>query len=450
MVVARNRAGFWQRHGWLKWIAGGLLLVLIALGILTAVAMRRAEPMLRALIVEKLSEHFHARVELDSFHVSLVAGLTAEGKGLRIWPPADAAGATVPSGNGANATSSPGPLIRLAEFRFHAPLHYKPGMPIRISVVQLKGLELDIPPKRHFAHAAMKKHPSASSGGASSALVHFVVNSIECRDAHLTLETDKPGKLPLEFDIARIKLTGVNADGPMHFDAELTNPRPAGTILTSGNLGPWAVEDPGQTPVGGDYRFEHADLGVFKGIAGILSSTGTYQGVLRDLVVDGQADVPDFRLAHFGTALPLHTQFHAHVDGTNGDTWLQPVNAILARSHFTAMGQIVRQQAETLKNGRTVPGGHEIALTVNIDSGHIEDFLRLASRSGTPLLTGDLTLKTSLEIPPGSDPVVERMKLKGSFVLQNAEFTSAKIQDYSGPVESARARRGEGGKARRR
>ena len=431
---AGGEARFWRRHRWLKWMAGGLLLVLIALGVAVSVAVRRAEPMLRAVIVEKLSEHFHARVELDSFHVSLMEGLTAQGKGLRIWPPADFGGVTVPGGNGAIAKSSAGPLIRLAEFRFHAPLHYSPGMPIRISVVQLKGLELDIPPKTHFGHAALEKRPSGGAGGATSALLHFVVSSIECRDAHLTLETSKPGKLPLEFAIAHIRLTGVNAGGSMHFDADLTNPRPAGTVLTSGNLGPWSVEDPGETPVGGTYRFEHADLGVFKGIAGILDSTGKYQGVLRDLVVDGQTDTPDFRLTHFGTAMPLHTEFHAHVDGTNGDTWLQPVAATLGQTHFTAVGQIVRQQAETLKNGHTLPGGHEIALTVNVDHGRIEDFLRLASRTGTPMLTGDLTLKTSLEIPPGSDPVVERMKLNGSFALNDAEFTSTKIQNSVGQL----------------
>ena len=43
--------------------------------------------MLRAAIVEKLEEHFHAHVELDSFRVSLRNGVWAEGKGLRIWPP---------------------------------------------------------------------------------------------------------------------------------------------------------------------------------------------------------------------------------------------------------------------------------------------------------------------------------------------------------------------------
>ena len=55
-------------------MAGGLLLALIALGVAISVALHRAEPMLRAAIVEQLEEHFHARVELDSFHVSLVKG----------------------------------------------------------------------------------------------------------------------------------------------------------------------------------------------------------------------------------------------------------------------------------------------------------------------------------------------------------------------------------------
>ena len=86
--VVKGRAGFFGRHWWLTWLAGGLLLVLIALGVAISVVLHRAEPMLRAAIVEKLEERFHARVELDSFHVSLVKGLTAEGKGLRIWPPA--------------------------------------------------------------------------------------------------------------------------------------------------------------------------------------------------------------------------------------------------------------------------------------------------------------------------------------------------------------------------
>ncbi len=467
--VVKGRPGFLRRHWWLTWLASGLLLVLIALGVAISVILHRAEPMLRAAIVEKLEERFHARVELDSFHVSLVKGLTAEGKGLRIWPPAPVVGVTVhgtnkTDANGAVAPGSPGPLIQLDEFRFHAPLHYKPSEPIRISVVELKGLDVDVPPKTHFTHAATdggSNHgPSSGSStgsgllGTGASLLRFEVDSIECKGAKLTLETDKPGKLPLEFAIAKIKLTDVSAGGSMHFDAELTNPRPHGMILTSGSMGPWVVEDPGETPVAGDYQFDHADLSVFKGIAGILSSTGKYEGVLRDLVVDGQTDTPDFRLTHFGTALPLHTVFHAHVDGTNGDTLLQPVDATLGKSHFTAEGKIVRVPAEALPDGTAQPGGHEISLKVNVDRGRIEDFLRLTSKSGTPLLTGVLVLKTTLEIPPGKAPVHERMKLKGNFSLEDAAFTSAKIQEKIGDLslrgqgDSKDAKRGEGADVR--
>lgn len=424
--MASKRTGFWRRHRGLKWLAAALLLVLAALGVAVAVVMHRAEPILREVIVERLHDRFHARVELKSFHISLVHGLSAEGKGLEVWPPSEVAGVTVPGA----ANTSPPPLIRIAEFRFHAPLSYKPGKPIRISVVELKGLDVDIPPKTHFTHRASEGSSSGSSKAVVSSLLHFVVSRIECDGARLTIETSKPGKLPLEFDIAHLRLTHVTAGGPMDFDAQLTNPRPAGLILTSGHLGPWVVEDPGETPISGGYRFEHADLGVFKGIAGILNSTGDYQGVLRDLVVDGQTDTPDFRLSHFGTAVPLSTHFHAQVDGTNGDTWLQPVDATLGQSHLTAVGQIVRQQEKTLKDGRTLPSGHDIELTVNVDRGHIEDFLRLASHSGSPLLTGALALKTALEIPPGKETVLERLTLNGNFSLDDADFTSAKIQEW--------------------
>jgi len=423
-VLASVRGSFWRRNRWLKWFLGGLLAALAGLAVVVAVLLHRAEPFLRARIVEELQDRFHARVELDSFHVSLADGLWAEGKGLRIWPPAQVAGVTVPGPAEAETAQAGEPLIRLEEFRFHAPLRYRPGQPIHISLVELKGLDLRLPPKSHFEHASSGDAPSKSAG-----VLSFRLDNLECSGAHLVLETGKPGKLPLEFAIARFKLSNIASGGAMTFDAELTNPRPVGTIHSTGSLGPWLVADPGESPITGDYRFEHADLSSFKGIAGILSSTGHYQGTLRDLTADGESDTPDFRLTHFGNSLPLHTRFHARVDATNGDTWLDPVEATLGRSHFWARGQIVRVLA-------AAPGaqprsiGHDIALTVNVDQGRIEDFLRLASRGSAPLLTGAVTLKTTLHIPPGPAPVHERLALKGAFALDQARFADAKIQEH--------------------
>jgi hypothetical protein len=394
------------------------LLLLVALAVAVALGLRRAEPLLRARIVAELERRFHARVELDGFHLSLAGGLWAEGKGLRIWPAKDLAG---PADSAANSAA---PLIRIDSFRFHAPLRYSPGKPLHISVVELEGVAIDIPPKQQ------QTRPTAPAGLAETikkspfadVLLRFEIDTIECKSAHLTLETSRPGKMPLEFAISRFKLAGVSAAGPMRFEAELTNPRPKGTVVTSGSFGPWAVEDPGETPLTGSYRLEHADLADFKGIAGTLSSAGSYQGTLRQMTVDGTTETADFRLTHFGTALPLHTKFHARVDALNGDTRLEPVAATLGHSHFTARGQIVHLPATAR------PTGHQITLQINVDRGRIEDFLRLASHGGTPLLTGDLVLETTLDIPPGKAPVHERMQLDGSFVLSSATFASPKIQ----------------------
>ena len=435
---------FARRRPVLKWTAVTLLVLFVLLVAAAAVLAHRAEPMLRARIVDELEQHFHARVELDSFHVSLLGGLRAEGRGLRIWPPAEVHGVTIPAVDGEK------PLISLDDFRFRAPLHYAPDRPIRISVVQIHGLTVDLPPKSRFTHAAGPEATgpdAASSAGnfqpnslvdsrVKQALIHFVVNSLDCTDVHLILEPGKPGKQPLEFAIASLKLTDIQSGGRMNFNADLTNARPVGIIQTSGTFGPWTVEDPGQSAITGKYTFDHANLGDFKGIAGTLNSTGKYQGELRNLTVDGVTETPDFRLTSFGTPMNLQTHFHALVDATNGDTWLEPVEATLGGSQFTVQGEVIGLPAGAMPvpsgsaaTAQESPGGHEISLMVDIPQGRMEDFLRLTSKNGVPLMTGQLALKSSLEIPPGKAPVHERMRLKGSFVLDDAQFTSEKIQN---------------------
>jgi hypothetical protein len=386
------------------------------MAIALAVMVRDAEPFLRARIVAELEDHFHAHVELDSFHISLTSGLRAEGKGLRIWPPS-------PTGEIA-ARGPDDPLIRLDQFRFRTPLRFDPGKPIHISLVELKGLDVDLPPKSQLESAA----PKNSRAGNSAAMVRFEVDRLECNVVELVLGTDKPGKLPLDFSFASLKLNNIASGGAMGFEADLIIPKPVGHVRTKGTFGPWTVSDPGESAVAGTYTFDHADLATFKGIAGILSSTGRYQGTLRDIVADGDTSTPDFKLTHFGNALPLTTHFHAKIDGTNGDTWLEPVDAVLGESHFTAQGKIVRVPASDAPHAPSL--GHDIALDLDVDKARIEDFLRLASHSATPLLTGDVQVKAKLEIPPGKEPVPERMKLKGKFTLDQARFTSAKIQDW--------------------
>lgn len=417
-----------RRAQWPWWVGGGCVVILASLAIIVEIVARHAEPFVRQQLVEALSERFHARVELDKFHLSLGNslrgewGLWGEGQGLRIWPPAEVEGVHVPQPNPPIK-----PLIELDEFHFHAPLHYQSGKPIHITLIRLKGLDIRFPPRSRMPRISEPQGQSANSQSSNAQAPAVVIDAVDCAAARFTLETDKPNKLPLQFVINHFHLKGVRSGQPMAFEAEVENPNPPGLIQTKGYFGPWMVADPGSSPVHGEYTLKHADLSVFKGIAGTLDSTGHYLGTLRDLAVAGQTDVPNFQLSRFGHAMQLHTNFDALVDGTNGDTWLNAVNATLNSSHFSAKGQIVRSlKAGT--DGRLHSTGHDITLTTDVGPAKIEDFLRLATNAPVPIMDGDLAVKAQLHIPPGTAPVHERMSIKGHFLLDQAEFTSLTVE----------------------
>ena len=391
----RRHSGRW------RWAVAIVVLGLVAVAALSIVVYR-AEPTLRARVTETLSTRFKSKVELDSFHVSVIKGLQVSGSGLRIF------GETDPNNH------EPGfqPIINVAEFEFHIGIHDLFHTPLHVNTVFVKGLQLNLPPREHRSEMTNMEH----KGGK----IEIVVDKFDCDNAQLIINTLKPGKLPLEFNIEKLKMTTIGAGSPMHFDAKLTNPKPVGEIDSSGLFGPWQPDSPRDTPVSGTYSFDHADLGTIKGIGGILSSTGKYSGVLDKIVVDGSTDTPDFRIAISGRAVPLHTDFHATVDGTTGDTYLEPVKAMILSTSVVAKGSVVRLKA---------PGGHRVELDVVIEKGKIEDLLKLAVRTDPPVLTGLVHLKTKFDLSPGEADVANRLKLAGNFEVSGAHFTNDKIQD---------------------
>lgn len=377
-----------------------IALLLLVIATAAGIFIGRAEPILRARVIETLSTRFKSKVELDAFHVSLLQGLQVSGKGLRMF------GDTDPNNH------EPGiqPLIGVAEFRFHTGIQDLLHSPMHVDTVYVKGLQLNLPPREQRAQIK-----DMGKGGK----IAIVVDKLVCDDTQLVINTLRPGKLPLEFDMENLKMTSIGPDGPMHFEANLTNPKPVGNVLSTGSFGPWQAESPRDTPVSGAYQFSNADLGTIKGIGGILSSTGKYVGTLDNIVVDGATDTPDFRIAISGRPVPLHTDFHAIVDGTSGDTLLQPVKAKFLDSSLVANGSVVRTKD---------PAGHHVELVVVIEKGKIDDLLKLAIRTDPPIMTGVARLKTKLDLPPGEPGVANRVKLSGIFQVSRAHFTNEKIQ----------------------
>jgi hypothetical protein len=449
---------------WLIWI-GVVLAVLVAIaGTAVAILLHRAEPMMRASLIDTLQKRFHSRVELDDLRVSVLDGFWVESRGLRIWlPPETDNGAEQPNGaaqpgdttntqaqaSNAQTPWRTEPWIIVGKMRFHASWRILPGKPIVVSVIHVEDVRVLLPPKEDRPHLSM---PGGNSGQSSSAegqtaqstpqpqaqgqsksslfkLPPILVGKIECETAELVIERKqeqgKPPKVPLDFQLRKITLIPDGKGGPIAFTVDMVNAKPVGIIHSTGHFGPWVSGDPGALPVAGDYTFDHADLSTIKGISGILSSTGNYAGTLRKIEAQGQTRTPDFRLERVdkNAGVLLTTNFHAIVDGTNGDTYLQPVDAMLGHTHILARGQVIR--ASDLTPGAQ---GHDITLQVTVDRGRIEDILNISANSAAPFVTGNLTLNTSFHLPPGKESVWDKLQLNGQFHLSQARFNNDKMQ----------------------
>lgn len=408
----------WWRRRWFKVVvslaaAGCLVLVIAAEYII-----HNAEPIIRKRVIETLSARFDAPVELDHLSISLVKGIEVEGWGLRI-----------PFGAGVVTRSPPVPMIGVRYFAFRTTVKGLLRQPTHVAAVRVDGMELHIPPPSERGEIFGTKEgrkPADPNNPRTRPKIALIVNELQCRDVKLFIESGKPGKEPLEFDIASLDMHDVGRNQAMVYDAQLTNPKPVGAIHAVGHFGPWAGtpsasadSDPGQTPLDGNYSFDHADLNTIKGIGGILSSTGHFSGVLDKMFVDGETDVPNFSLDISNRPVPLHTRFHALVDGTSGDTYLQPVQARLENSGFTVSGKIVKIKGE----------GHDILLDVDVPHGRMEDFLRLAVKTNPPVMDGILDMKAKLHLPPGDVRVPEKLQMQGDFHLAEVRFNNRKLQD---------------------
>ena len=403
----------WQRP-WFKAVA---IVVLAACGGLLIAAeytAHHAEPIIRKRIIETLSASFNSSVELDHVGISLLNGIQVSGDGLR-----------VPFGTQpeeGQARSEPQPLLSVDHFSFRLSPLALLRQPAHVSAVEVQGMELHIPPAQERGALLGAKEGKLNADPTQPTVrpkIAFTVGEVRCVDARLFIETNKLGKEPLEFDIGQLNLRHVGPSRASAYRAVLVIPTPRGVIQTSGHFGPWNSDDPRQTPVDGDFVFSNADMNTIKGLGGTLQGKGHYAGVLERLTVDGTADVPDFSLDTANHPVPLHTRYHALVDGTSGDTFLEPVEAVLGQSSFTTRGKVVKVDH----------AGHDIALTVDMPGGRIQDLLQLAMKTEPPVMRGTLHMEAKLHIPPGPERVPLKLDLGGQLQIEGVSFNNAKFQD---------------------
>jgi hypothetical protein len=373
------------------------------------------EPRVKEYTIQYLEDRFDSDVELAGLRVRFarvppISAFWNKGKGVTAV--LEANGLAIRQGGRRDFP----PILSIGSVQAHFDLGTLLETPRRVEKVVIDGMQINIPPKG--------ERPEAESRGSPDDMddMKVVLSTIEIRNATLTIlpkPNANPNRRPLVFEIAKLNLQDAGPGQAMPYVATLSIPKPPGDIVIEGTFGPWDAEEPGWSPLAGSYTFQNADLGIFKGIDGILESKGSFQGELSSVEAEGTTTVPDFRLKRSGNRVPLHTAFKAEIDGTNGNTTLKAIDVTLGKTRFKTHGAVIKH----------VEGSpRAIDFVADVPSGELQDMMRLAMK-GEPMMEGTLKLHTSVHLPPLSGSVREKLVLDGNFTIEDGLFLNPAIQN---------------------
>jgi hypothetical protein len=284
----------------------------------------------------------------------------------------------------------------------------------RVDGVEVKGLHVLIPPPAPSGQSPNVMPLTTSTSGAS-----ITIGGITTDGALLEFMPRQPDQEPFKLYVHQLTLDNVGENGVIPYHAALLNTEPPGEIRSEGKIGPWNEDEPGSTPVTGSYTYEHANLAVFEGISGTLSSQGKFSGALGHIDANGEIDVPDFRVSGSSHTVHLISKFQAVVDGTNGDTYLQNVDSHFQRTTVTSNGSVV---------GRPGQQGKTVGLEMAVNGGRIEDLLFLFTDEKRPWMTGSINLRAKVQVPPGPPGFLRKLDLAGNCGIGSERFTNPHVQ----------------------
>ncbi len=394
-------------------VIGILIAIIIAAGAGIVISARQLEPRLRDWVVSALSESLESEVELGSVKLSWVPlRLYAENLSVRHRGRTD-----VP------------PLLVVKSFS----VDLKPTdlWGSTVEHVKVDGLEVNFPPKDPETGKRPLPTPAGNEDSDTDDSDGLVVKRLTATNMRLAIIPREQGKNPKVWDIYELDMRNLRSGEPATFTGSLDNPIPQGKIETTGTFGPWQSDEPGDTPIAGDYTFA-ADLGTIKGLSGDLSAVGKMEGTIEQIKTTGQSRTDKFGLTELdGDPLSLTTAYKALVDGTKGDVELHRVDVHLGKSEFIAKGVI---------EGTKGVKGKRVVVNVKSQNANLAELLRFVSNAAQPPAYGSLVIDTAFDLPQGTEPVLTRVQLEGSVRAERVTFTNNAVQDKIDEL----SRRGQG------
>jgi AsmA-like C-terminal region len=371
----------------------GLAGVVLVVGIVSVVVARHW-PFSQERVRQSLQSTFPATVAFQRFHSTYVPhpGCIAEGVAFTRL----------------GATPGTPPIVTIQRFTIRAhyvDLFFRPGY---LAAIVLDGLRLEIPPLGTPVRESNLQETKSSTR----------VGEIVADDSSLQIDRSSRDE-SLLFAIHTLRLYSVSDKQPASFTVSLHIPLPPGDVRARGQFGPWNYNDPGQTPVAGEYTLQNADLGVFPGIAGILSAQDKFQGVLGHIDSQGSIDIPNFMVTRSQHSVHLQSEFHATVNGTNGDVQLDRVNAAFLKTMVVGKGEVAHHAGQE---------GKVTSVDLSVHHGRIQDVLWLFVCEANPPLHGSGNFRARVIIPPGDAPFLHKVRLIGDFGIEDGQFAKAGTQ----------------------
>ncbi len=282
----------------------------------------------------------------------------------------------------------------------------------RLSLVRVSDMHVTVPPGEPGKPNPVM--PLTYSKSAASIKIDAIV-----ADGAILDFLRKDGKEKYRLVIDKLRLDGVGNNEPITYYTVISNQMPPGKIRSRGVFGVWNPKDPGSTPVRGTFSFDNANLAAFHSISGTLNSSGQFNGKLGGMLVNGTADVPNFKVYETSHQRQLLVAYRASVDATNGDTTLQQVSARFDDTNANFRGEIA---------GSPDGSGKSVSIDMWTNSGRVQDVMRLFTSSPLSPITGTFTFSGHVTVPPGPEPFLRRMRLSGDFGVGHGAFTNKETE----------------------
>ncbi|HEX4769896.1 MAG TPA: AsmA-like C-terminal region-containing protein [Bryobacteraceae bacterium] len=275
-----------------------------------------------------------------------------------------------------------------------------------IDRMNLEGVQVYIP---SHVPPPIHKHPNET--------IKTTVTELIANGAVLDIAPRQTGGQTLRFEFPQLIVKNVQRNKALRFTSEVNIPTPPGRLNVSGAVGPFRAGQIGETNLSGDFHLHHADLGMYKVIAGIVSADGSFQGALAHVRLSGRAQIPNFEVTSSRHSLGISVEYRTLVNGTNGDVAIQSAQAHFMDTTLFAHGEIAGQHGKT------------VSLELNADRARVQDLLRLFVTADRPPFAGPINLSAKVVLPPEHRPFIRRVQLDGNFTVKDGEFTNPGTQD---------------------